>query len=67
MRPELARITAPTLVLTGDQDFICGPACAADIADGVSGSKKIVIEDCGHFTFVEHPEAFREAVKSFLA
>jgi proline-specific peptidase len=67
MRPELARITAPTLVLTGDQDFICGPACAADIADGVAGSKKIVIEDCGHFTFVERPEAFREAVESFLA
>jgi len=66
MRPELARITAPTLVLTGDRDFICGPACAADIADGVAGSKKIVIEDCGHFTFVERPEAFREAVESFL-
>jgi proline-specific peptidase len=67
MRPELARITTPTLVITGDQDFICGPACAADIAEGVAGSKKIVIEDCGHFTFVERPEAFREAVQTFLA
>jgi proline-specific peptidase len=67
MRRELAHITAPTLVLTGDKDFICGPACAADIADGVAGSKEVVIEDCGHFTFVEHPEAFREVVESFLA
>jgi proline-specific peptidase len=67
MRPELARITAPTLVLTGEQDFICGPACAADIAGGVAGAKKVVLEDCGHFTFVEKREAFREAVESFLA
>ena len=67
MRPELARITKPTLVLTGDRDFICGPGCAADIADGVPGAKNVVIEDCGHFTFVERPEIFREAVETFLA
>jgi len=67
MRPDLARITAPTLVVTGDQDFICGPACAADIADGIAGSKRLVIEDCGHFTFVEQPDALRAAVESFLA
>ena len=57
MRPELARIDAPTLVITGDVDFICGPACAADIAAGVAGSNQVLIEDCGHFTFVEQPAA----------
>ena len=34
MRPELSRIVAPTLVLTGSEDFICGPACADDVAAG---------------------------------
>jgi proline-specific peptidase len=66
LRPELARVTAPTLVLTGDRDFICGPACAQDITTGVGGSRKLVLEDCGHFTFIERPDEFRAAVESFL-
>ena len=58
MRGELAAIEAPTLVITGEYDFICGPACAEDIAAGVRGSEKVVLEDCGHFTFVEKPDEF---------
>jgi proline iminopeptidase len=67
MRPELGRIDAPTLVITGAVDFICGPACAADIAAGIAGSKQVLIEDCGHFSFIEKPERFREEVTQFLA
>jgi proline-specific peptidase len=67
LRPELAGIDAPTLVITGAEDFICGPACAADIAGGIAGSKQVLIEDCGHFSFVEEPERFREEVTQFLA
>jgi len=67
MRPELARIGVPTLVITGKYDFICGPACAQDISSGIKGSKKVVLEDCGHFSFVEQPDAFRGAVESFVA
>jgi proline-specific peptidase len=67
MRAELARIAAPTLVLTGSDDFVCGPACAEDIAEGIAGAKKVVIEDCGHFTFVEQPARFRGEVARFLA
>jgi proline iminopeptidase len=66
MRPELARIDAPTLVITGKYDFICGPACAEDIASGITGSTKIVLDDCGRFSFIEQPDAFRKAVASFL-
>jgi proline-specific peptidase len=67
MRPELAGVDAPTLVITGTEDFICGPACAADIEAGISGSKKVLIEDCGHFSFVEEPQRFHEEIKRFLA
>ncbi|MDX6512365.1 MAG: hypothetical protein QOE36_1869 [Gaiellaceae bacterium] len=66
MRGELARISAPTLVITGDSDFITGPACAADIAEGVDGSELVIVEDCGHFTFIERPERFRYEVTRFL-
>ena len=67
MRPDLARIEAPTLVVTGEYDFICGPACADDIASGVAGAQKLLIEDCGHFTFVEKPAELRAAIEAFLA
>src|SRR2546427_32212 len=66
MRPELAGIAAPTLVITGAYDFICGPVCAEDIAAAVAGSTKILLEDCGHFAFIEQSDAFRQAVASFL-
>lgn len=67
MRPDLARIDAPTLVITGRGDFICGPDCSADIVTGIAGSKEVIVEDCGHFTFVEQPERFRAEVTRFLA
>jgi proline-specific peptidase len=66
LRPELEQITAPTLVITGADDFITGPPSAAEIEQGLNDVTKVVIPDCGHFTFVEAPEAFREAVVSFL-
>ncbi|HEX3454166.1 MAG TPA: alpha/beta hydrolase [Gaiellaceae bacterium] len=66
LRPALDRITAPTLVLTGEDDFICGPVCARELADGVAGSETILLPECGHFVFVERAEAFADAVNGFL-
>jgi len=66
LRPSLARIEAPTLVITGELDFICGPACAADLSE-IPGARTVVLDDCGHFTFVETPERWRETVSRFLA
>ena len=66
LRPELGRITAPTLVVTGADDFITGPASAVDLEEGIAGAEKVVIPECGHFVFVEAAEIFREAVLSFL-
>src|SRR5438874_4480687 len=65
-RPELAAVTAPTLVITGGRDFITGPACAQDLAGGIPHAKVVVVEGCGHFLFVECPERWREEVRAFL-
>jgi proline iminopeptidase len=61
-----ASIAAPTLVITGSDDFICGPVCANEIAAGIPGSKKVIVGDAGHFVFVEQPEAFHFEVADFL-
>jgi pimeloyl-ACP methyl ester carboxylesterase len=66
LRPELASIKAPTLVITGDDDFICGPVCADEIAKGIKGSRKVIVGDSGHMIFVEQPEEFETEVAEFL-
>ena len=63
-RPKLARISAPTLVVTGAEDFIAGPA--AQEFDALPNARRVVIDGCGHMIFVEAPDQFREAVLSFL-
>jgi proline-specific peptidase len=66
LRGDLARIKAPTLVITGAEDFICGPLCADEIAAGISAAKKVIVGDAGHMIFVEQPEAFHMEVADFL-
>jgi len=67
LRESLPRITAPTLVITGDEDFICGPLCAAEICTGVPGARQVVVGDSGHYLFVEQPRAFHDEVADFLS
>jgi proline iminopeptidase len=56
----------PTLVLTGEQDFITGPVCAAELTEGIPVAESVVLPGVGHMIFVEGREQFREAVLSFV-
>jgi pimeloyl-ACP methyl ester carboxylesterase len=67
LRGVLGRITAPTLVITGDDDFICGAGCADELVAGIKGSRRIVIGDAGHEIFVEQPEDFHSEIAAFLS
>ena len=60
------RSAPPTLVITGEDDFITGPVCAEEIVAGLPDGHLVLVPGCGHFIFVEGPEAFRDAVLSFL-
>jgi pimeloyl-ACP methyl ester carboxylesterase len=66
LRGDLGKIQAPTLVITGDDDFICGPLCADEIAAGIKGARKVIVGDSGHMIFIEQPEAFEREVAEFL-
>jgi pimeloyl-ACP methyl ester carboxylesterase len=66
LRSRLPNITAPTLVITGDDDFICGPLCAAEITAAISGAREVVVGDSGHMVFVEQPQVFHDEVADFL-
>lgn len=66
LRGELPEIAAPTLVITGDEDFICGPICGEEICAGISGARMVIVGDAGHMLFVEQPQTFHDEVTDFL-
>lgn len=66
LRPELERITAKTVILTGEDDFICPPSAAHEMHEGIANSRLVIIPKAGHFTFVEQPEAFRAAAAAVI-
>ncbi|GAC1510347.1 MAG: alpha/beta hydrolase [Candidatus Dormibacteraceae bacterium] len=66
LRSRLSNITAPTLVITGDDDFICGPMCAAEITAAIRGAREVIVGDSGHMVFVEQPQDFHDQVADFL-
>ena len=38
-------------------DFICGPACAADFAEGIARRRELIVsEGCEDLTYYEEPE-----------
>jgi pimeloyl-ACP methyl ester carboxylesterase len=65
-RPELSRITARTVVITGRHDFICGGVWAGMLHEGITGSRLVILENSGHFGQIEEPPAFDEAVMWLL-
>jgi len=68
-RPAIARlneITAPALVVVGDQDL---PHCLANadlIASKVAGSRKVIIQNAAHLPSLERPEEFNRVLLDFL-
>ena len=65
VRPLLAQIECPTLVLVGALDLIGGPAQGRLIADAVSGAELVIVPDSGHFIGAEAPETFRDEIVRF--
>ena len=66
LRGQLRSITAPTLVVVGDDDMIAGPVCADAISRELPDARLVTIAGSGHFVYVEQPEAFRAALTDFL-
>lgn len=63
---EIASITAPTLVIVGEQDVATVPEKAQRIAGRIPGAKLVTIPDAGHSSPIEQPQAVTSAITSFL-
>jgi pimeloyl-ACP methyl ester carboxylesterase len=65
-RPGLAAIGCPTLVLCGRQDAICPVELHAEIAGSIPGARLAVVEDCGHMSAMERPQAVTALLRDWL-
>lgn len=64
---RLDRITCPTLITCGRYDLLTTPECAARLASAIPEAELVWFEDSGHFPWIEEPDAFFGAVRSFVA
>ncbi|MFC3965034.1 3-oxoadipate enol-lactonase [Nocardia jiangsuensis] len=54
-RADLARITAPTLVVAGADDPGTPPPVVAEVAEGIAGAEFVVLDDAAHLPTLQHP------------
>jgi pimeloyl-ACP methyl ester carboxylesterase len=66
-RPSLGVIRCPTLVLVGNEDALTPVSAARMIAEGIVGSKLDIVQDCGHLSTMERPDAVTEALGAWIA
>ena len=62
---DLEKIKSPTLLIYGDYDPLTETA-GQRIHQSIGKSQLKIIEDCGHFPFIEKPEKFNEIVTTFM-
>jgi len=66
LRPELGRITAPTLVIAGRHDWICPPEFSEEIARLVPRAELRVFENSSHSVRADEPQALLDAIAGFV-
>jgi proline iminopeptidase len=64
LRPGLEKVKAPVIVIHGKQDPL---ESAGEVHATFPGSRLVLIENAGHFPWLEQPEKVYSALEGFLA
>jgi len=65
LRPELSRLSVPTLIVHGGRDEIVQPN-QADLFDDIPVAEVVVMPESRHFPFLDEPEVFNDILIRFL-
>jgi pimeloyl-ACP methyl ester carboxylesterase len=65
-RDDLARVAVPTLVMCGRNDPVTPVPDHEVIAARIPGARLEIIEDCGHLSTIEQPEAVNRVLIDWL-
>jgi pimeloyl-ACP methyl ester carboxylesterase len=63
---DVRKISAPTLLLTGDCDPVAPVSMAQQLCDALPHASLSVLADCGHWATLEQPQACASALESFI-
>ncbi|MEA2330432.1 MAG: (E)-2-((N-methylformamido)methylene)succinate hydrolase [Thermoleophilaceae bacterium] len=63
---RLHQITAPTLVLTAEDDLGATPTMAHRLADSIAGAECRILEGCRHLCMIERPDDYLRVLTDFL-
>jgi pimeloyl-ACP methyl ester carboxylesterase len=65
LRPELPRLTVPTLIVHGGRDAIVHPN-QADLFDNIPTAEVVVMPESRHFPFLDEADLFNDILIRFL-
>jgi pimeloyl-ACP methyl ester carboxylesterase len=65
-RPNLTQYAVQTLVMCGRQDALTPIEHSSEMAAAIPGSRLAVIEDCGHLSTMERPQAATALMRQWL-
>ena len=63
---RLGEISAPTLVMVGDEDTSLPPRYSEEIAAGIPGARLVLVPGAGHLSALEQPEFVTDEMQRFL-
>jgi proline iminopeptidase len=63
---DLPKITAPTLVIAGRQDWICQPEFSEEMVKVIPNADLRIFENSGHSIRSDEPEALLDAIAGFI-
>ncbi len=63
--PELGRIQAPTLLLTGDRDLLVSAAGLHELREGIADARLVRLARAGHLAFITHAQEMADQTAAF--
>ncbi|MDX2008307.1 MAG: alpha/beta fold hydrolase [Meiothermus sp.] len=66
LRPRLAQVSVPTLVLSGEEDLLFPPRYSQEIAEAIPGAVHHVLPELGHVAAVENTPLLAQEINAFL-
>jgi len=66
LRPQLASLEQPALIINGGRDRLTPPAAGEYLANHLAVGEYALFEDAGHAAFLSHPQEFVSRLKVFL-
>ena len=67
LRPRLASVKLPVLVLVGEQDEATPPEMAKELAQLLPNARLEILPGCAHVPQLQAPEQFLAAIREFIA